>query len=142
MADIARFDRALDHIEAHPERHEQGVWVRKSVNCGTAGCIAGWVVVQEYPDAEFVQDSHDHGGSYSSVALPGGVESIEQVARGLLGIDTGQGDALFASGNTLDELRAMRDLLAERPDVPGYNLADLRATDEYNDEYYDGDDGE
>lgn len=30
-----------EHIAAHPERHDQASWGRKS-RCGTTHCIAGW----------------------------------------------------------------------------------------------------
>jgi hypothetical protein len=33
--------KVLDHIDAHPEQWDQGVFLR-SGGCGTAGCFAGW----------------------------------------------------------------------------------------------------
>ena len=34
----------LDHIEQHPNLHEQVSWAGKSA-CGTTGCVAGWTVM-------------------------------------------------------------------------------------------------
>ena len=33
-----------DHIEAHPEHFDMSVWTPEESQCGTAQCIAGWVV--------------------------------------------------------------------------------------------------
>lgn len=36
--------RVLDHIDAHPEKWSQGVWVGES-DCGTVACFAGLAVL-------------------------------------------------------------------------------------------------
>jgi hypothetical protein len=47
--------RVLDHIDAHPEQHDQGDFVRKhgdaltisadAMPCGTTACFAGWTAL-------------------------------------------------------------------------------------------------
>lgn len=131
MVDIERLNRALAHIEAHPEQHDQGVWLRK-VDCGTAACLAGWVVIQEYPEAGFVRDRYDIGNTYSRVdILPEGeAPLVDEVASQLLGITSDQADALFDESNTIGHLRAMRDLLAADENVYGDELEAVREDDE------------
>lgn len=147
MVDIERLDRALAHIEAHPEQHDQGVWARNvgddgKVNCGTAGCLAGWVVAQDDPDARFIRDDLDEqipGNTYSQVQTgTGKVESVEGRAQRLLGLNLEQGRALFGADNTVEHLREMRDMLAENPRVPGYDLATVSD----GDGGYDWEDGD
>lgn len=131
MADIERLNRALAHIEAHPEQHDQGVWLRK-VDCGTAACLAGWVVIQEYPEAGFVRDRYDIGNTYSRVdILPEGkAPLVDEVAFQLLGITSDQADVLFDERNTIGHLKAMRDLLAADENVYGDELEAVRDEDD------------
>jgi hypothetical protein len=139
MADIERLDRALAHIEAHPEQHDQGVWLRTpdgdgAVSCGTTACVAGWVVAQAHPDAVFVPDELDRAARtrmHSAVRIGDQVEPIPSRAQRLLGINSSQADALFRAGNDLDDLKRMRDMLAEDPDVSGSDLA-LEGGGEYD----------
>jgi hypothetical protein len=35
--------RVADHIEAHPEAHDQSTWGTGEPGCGTAQCVAGWM---------------------------------------------------------------------------------------------------
>lgn len=37
--------KALEHVTAHPEEWDQGVWAKRSSQCGTQYCLAGTVVV-------------------------------------------------------------------------------------------------
>jgi hypothetical protein len=36
--------RVLDHIDAHPEQWNQGLYIGKA-ECGTVACFAGWTVL-------------------------------------------------------------------------------------------------
>lgn len=131
MPDIERLDRALAHIEAHPEQHNQGAWVQSPgdrVNCGTAACLAGWVVIQEHPEATFVRDKWDVGDTYSHVRIgpDGPTHLIERLAAALLDVDEQRAGQLFCAGNDLDVLKAMRNLLREDPYASSVDLACLR----------------
>jgi hypothetical protein len=133
MVDIERLDGALAWIEAHPEQHDQGVWVRGvvdgRVDCGTTACLAGWVVAQAHPDAVFIPDKLDlsprmrHIRMHSAVRIGDKAESVSDQARQLLGINDAQADALFSASNDLDDLKRMRDMLAKDPNVSGVDLA-------------------
>jgi hypothetical protein len=128
MIDIERLDRALAYIEAHPEQHNQGVWLSSpvpKVDCGTAACLAGWVMLQEYPEAVFEQDRYDHGPTYSKVREPYGEQmDVEATARKLLGLDHGQAGVLFAPENDLAALKRLRNVLATDPQASHEALVD------------------
>jgi hypothetical protein len=132
MADIERLDRALAHIEAHPEQHDQDVWLRDTtaggkVDCGTAGCLAGWVVAQAHPEASFIRadDADKAPGACSRVEIePGVVRPIEDYAQQLLDISKGQAVALFMPGNTVETLKGMRNILAAQPYATGTWMID------------------
>lgn len=44
--------KVLDHVEAHPEQHDNSIWVNTGQTtveqgslCGTTACLAGWAVL-------------------------------------------------------------------------------------------------
>lgn len=138
MVDIERLDRALAEIEAHPELHRQGTWLIK-LDCGTGGCLAGMVMLQEYPQG--VPDRMNSGRmavSFDALRLPNGnLIDVERGAAELLGIGREQRLVLFAPENTLEHLKAMRDLLAADSDA---SYEDLCAVAEGVDPLAGGDD--
>lgn len=147
MADIARFDRALAVIEAHPELHHQGSWLVK-LSCGTGGCLAGHVLLQEYPDGKpslFSPGLRGVGGygrtTFDGYRLADGtVVDVEEHAGKLLGLNYSQRSFVFDSGNSAKTLRAMRDTLAADPRATGTALYNIMPID---DEYLpDEDDDE
>lgn len=74
-------DAAVDNIEAHPEMHEQSSW---RTECGTGGCIAGWMV-EAHPTVEWLPDRWStlvHDGDGAS-------EPVEVWAADLLGLNEG-----------------------------------------------------
>lgn len=135
MIDISRLDRALAYIEAHPDEHNQRVWL-KAASCGTTACLAGHVVMQEHPDGHPSGVYYHEGGhAYDFWLVPGGMQlPVAQEAARLLGLDEEQADSLFCGSNTLDDLKRMRDMLADDPDAPGWKLDGLDA-DPDGDEY-------
>lgn len=65
--------------------------------CGTTGCVAGWTVALEYPQARF------HGTSW--VKLPGvALEDIPGLADEILDLTEDQSEWLFDDNRTLDEV--------------------------------------
>jgi hypothetical protein len=136
MVDIERLDRALAQIEAHPELHRQEEWLIK-LDCGTGGCLAGWVVMQEYPDAKPAVDAEDPLSAYrnterygvvtfDSVRLPDGrLLNVADEASRLLGLKVElDQEELFDSVHTLAALRVMRDALAADPETTGDDLSE------------------
>lgn len=117
---IRRAHEMLDHIEAHPESHDQNWWVMgpdggehtaaQVLNeCGTTACAAGWTVLL----AGGVTD----GGQY--VRMPGDPWSrfIGLVATELLGLDLDEAHKLFHVADDLADVRkAVFEIFGPRPD--------------------------
>lgn len=137
MVDIARLDRALAYIEAHPDEHNQRTWL-KAASCGTAACLAGHVVMQEHPDGRpsprgaYLSEgawAYDFWELFDGTDIP-----VSHEAARLLGLDEEQADSLFNGSNTVDDLKRMRGMLADDPDTPWWKLDGLEA-DPDGDEY-------
>lgn len=86
--------RVLDHIEAHPETHDQDWWAEDTA-CGTVMCIAGHTVAMTGHTIDLHGDD-DQDGDY---AEPGARlidgRRIEDVAREELGLTRQQAYDLF-----------------------------------------------
>lgn len=118
--------RTLAHIEAHPEQWFQGNWrgprnllgsehwrqAEAGEGCGTAFCFAGWAA--ELSGVTWVYPP-DHRLSYT-VLTPGEEEiAVDLYARLLLDLDFYEAADLFASDNTLDDLRRIVAELSATP---------------------------
>ena len=114
---ITLLRKVLDHIEAHPEEHDQGWWATRRYtetgqSCGTAYCLAGWTAVldgwtpifDEFENSEGVFE--EEVTSYFRRTTTFGVaeDSAGRIARKALGLTQGQGDDLFAGNNTREDL--------------------------------------
>jgi hypothetical protein len=131
--DFELLDAAIEDA-AHPTSgvsHQQTDWLaptrgtERAEQCGTAMCLAGFAAVRcgakppapqryfgglwEFPDWRVNAET----GEYSR---RGGIH-VAEFAATRLGLSEGQTTALFSGGNTLDEIRAMRDHLREHPDA-------------------------
>lgn len=96
--------KTMEHIEAHPEEHDQMTWV-----CGTTMCFAGHAAV--ISGAHFV---HDYGGDI--VTPDGDMADIDAYATATLGLDWDQSWHLFHGCKNIPQLRGYVDeLLQERP---------------------------
>ena len=82
--------------------------------CGTTGCVAGWAVALEYPNAEFT-------GSVCRIDGELYAKSIPAVAREVLELTHEQGDWLFYDERTLDQV-----LWALENDNPDWEPDDWR----------------
>lgn len=47
--------KVLDHIDAHPEQWNQGVYIGKA-ECGTVACFAGWACLLSGEEPRFPDD--------------------------------------------------------------------------------------
>lgn len=106
-------------IEAHPDMHNQKVYVkgleggnrsgfvetviqhgRQTISCGSSQCIAGWAIAIENGKVE-IEQSGWGGGSEPRLRLPGGetlgVTSIDEEAARILGLNDGEAETLFHS---------------------------------------------
>jgi hypothetical protein len=117
MTDMRRLDAALDQIHDHPQLWNQSFWLA-ATDCGTAGCLAGWVVMLEYPngEADFLDD--DNCAVWVADGVP--IDVYDEAVR-LLDITTDQANRLFEPGNTWTDLVRYRGRLAAdgRDDLRG-----------------------
>jgi hypothetical protein len=97
--------KTLDHITAHPEEHEQLVWVVRGPTCGTAGCAAGWAVTFAGHELRFapVPIVSPSGWTEHAVRVSDG-RTVEYAAREELGLTDEQASLLFSGGNTIHDL--------------------------------------
>lgn len=120
MVNAPLLRKVMEHIEAHQDEWNQAMWrTPRGTNawdnwmddrqeqglaepqCGTAYCLAGWVV--ELTGGTFA------GEEGHSVLLPSGeTESTHSYAARELGLEADEALSarLFAATNTLDEVRA------------------------------------
>jgi hypothetical protein len=95
--------RVLDHIDAHPEQWDQGIYIRKA-ECGTAACFAGWTVL--------LSGAKPISGFQTRVAFNGKEVSVPLLAEKLLGAvpaiaygnENFHDAGLFDPGNTREDL--------------------------------------
>jgi len=112
MLNLPLFDKVMKLIELEPERWEQSTWAYKA-ECGTAFCFAGHVVNLTMPeDAYFPFSEFDR--ETARVVIDGAMNSISTVAMRELGISAGEAVALFNGGNTMTDIRRIRDFLVEK----------------------------
>ena len=95
--------KTLAYIETHPEEWDQTVWF-----CGSAACFAGHAVLLDggkVSNDRWLLPREDDPPADRWDARDGEVY-VELRARRILGLTEEQAERLFASYNTLDELRA------------------------------------
>jgi len=113
MPNIALLDEILDYIEIHPEEWDQSIFFNKT-DCGTAFCIAGHAVRLRMPPG---WDFNWTGRLLSGVLVDlhdpkAACVSVSSIAQRELGLSSYEADVMFDGGNTLAEIRTMRDALA------------------------------
>lgn len=93
--------KTLEHIEAHPEEHNQRVWAVRT-SCGTAACLAGWVVQLAGRDLDWVDGVC--GPFATHVQVDEETVSIRAMAMMELGLDGTRANILFDSDNSRAQL--------------------------------------
>jgi len=109
MANIELLNKVMNHIELHPNQHDQTVWAERTV-CGTAMCFAGWAVVLSGGKIAFAGNST----RTSQCRIDGAMDDIDLVAERLLGLSMDDANDLFGPTNTIEDLREIVDMLIER----------------------------
>lgn len=105
--------RVLDHIDAHPEQHNQGDWIARIDDCGTAGCFAGWTCLLSGDEPVWYR--HNPRAT-DAIAVDGVVRSVGVRAQELLGIDSTERYNLFHEENDLNDLhRLVAQIFGPRP---------------------------
>ncbi|MAY48819.1 MAG: hypothetical protein CMH38_03490 [Microbacterium sp.] len=98
--------RVMQHIDDHPEQHNQAVWLRH--DCGTAACFAGWAALLSDELVE-VQDVEVDGMFYDRAGV---MHATSGAAVKVLGVTGEESDVLFDATNSRDMLRLMvKDLV-------------------------------
>jgi hypothetical protein len=108
----------LDYIDAHPEQWDQGTWVSRPGDCGTAGCFAGWVCLLSGDQPIFAVDADET----DRVSSAGDEVYVPERAAYLLDIefsdDLTWGNALFNPNQNREELGArVAAIFGPRPAV-------------------------
>jgi hypothetical protein len=128
LEEITRAYQVLDHIEAHPDLHDQDFWLHDSDSdrdrdadldgpvvvtaqdvmsgCGTTACYAGWtVLLAGKPIIDY---------SWTTAVRIG---RVSDVAADLLGLDGREEQQLFHDAEDLADVRkAVADIFGPRPD--------------------------
>jgi hypothetical protein len=114
--DLPLLHKVMDHIEQHPDEHNQSVWASRrpadqaDAHCGTAFCFAGHAVNLSPQGYRFVWEPLiDGSGSLAlDVRQPGGgKQRVSDHAADLLGLTVDEADILFAGQNLRPQLRYM-----------------------------------
>ena len=101
---VELLERVMQHIDDHPEQHEQAVWVRHE--CGTAACFAGWAALL----SDEMTEVEDRTGLFRDAG--GELFTAREAAGQVLGVDGFESGELFDANNTRDMLRLMvKDLV-------------------------------
>ena len=112
VKNVPLLQKALDHIEAHPEEWDQHHWGLKT-SCGTVACLAGHITLADGWTPVLDEDSTDDYGNrawagifkegedhrYVDPATQQPYETVEQVALDVLGIDLTDWSMWIGSGN-------------------------------------------
>jgi hypothetical protein len=110
--------RVLDHIDAHPEQWNQGLYIGKA-ECGTVGCFAGWTVLLSGAQPIYGATT---GYQTAYIEVDGRFKHVGDYAEELLGVsrwaDEGTDEEwdLFHEGNTREDLeRLVGQMFGPRP---------------------------
>jgi len=137
MANIELLDEVIDYIEEHPEEWSQNSWGSgQGVNpikqddgyfapgtaCGTAFCVAGHVANMKGGRQRWGKGLLG-GLTFISVEVPssGNFLSVSTFAQLKLGLEREEADVLFDASNTLEQIKEIRDVLANHGDVEQWN---------------------
>lgn len=149
MANIELLDQVIAKIEAEPETWDQDTWGRADVfdettetACGTAYCVAGHVSimtgakpmwrkkVESYWDNEAQEFKYREYWYFNDVQAPDGrFRSVEGYASDQLELDYGDANRLFHHANSFDDIKEMRNMLANGEDLREYEYADYDVVD-------------
>lgn len=105
---VGRRAAVIDHVLAHPESHDQGVWITQTPACGTTACLAGWTcrlagdMLHVLPPEQAESDEFDY------VLVDGVVRTIPERAAELLGLEYHIAVPIFMSATEDEAVAALR----------------------------------
>lgn len=103
---VALLCKVMEHIEAHPEEHDQAEWAEQTA-CGTTYCFAGHTVLIAGWSLNFDED-----GVAVSCRMDGESLLIPEAARLELGLNYYDTRDLFWHATTGAELREIVDRIS------------------------------
>jgi hypothetical protein len=122
MPNIERINRVIEHIEAHPESWDQRFWAART-ECGTTHCAAGWAVrlyvLDSAPAWNFGYPLGDARWITSGVAIGHSFDFYADLAADVLDLTDAQASDFFWASNSLEDLKAIRDILVRDPSYAG-----------------------
>jgi hypothetical protein len=113
MKNFPLLHKVLDHIEAHPEEWDQTEWAREVMgddgSCWTAYCFAGTAVamMEDWTPTLLLRRRGVLRSAPGTCYLNRRVTTVPDAASELLGLNYDEGNRLFESSNTLDDIRAL-----------------------------------
>lgn len=116
--------RVLEHITAHPETWNQGVWAAGAKGCGTAYCAAGHAVVMTGHKIDWAS-AYDGVAEFvidEGITNPAWHPTISEVAEAELGLTYEQAEELFEGDNTLAELWDLAEQFTDGAITPPADL--------------------
>jgi hypothetical protein len=114
MTNLYALDLAIKGLEAHPELHFQEEWLVLT-HCGTGGCLAGMIALQAgWTPTDWSQVGLEPTVLAATAQVQKGdlIRGVEEVAREVLDHPDGVYTGLFSGGNTLADIKRIRDRLA------------------------------
>lgn len=112
--------RVLDHIDAHPEQHDQSQWIATTADCGTIACFAGWTCLLSgdspaWSPYENVEDEADTGTvTVVEHGMPHDM-TVSTRSTELLGIGLHDAGRLFYANDREDLGRRVAEIFGPRP---------------------------
>ncbi len=95
--------KTWEHIEAHPEEHDQDHWGR-TTPCGTTMCFAGQAVV--LGGLKPIWETVDGAEEMTGAEFENGIQlHVWDAAEKILGLSPGESDRLFMDCNNLEDVR-------------------------------------
>jgi|GEM_PF-3357940 hypothetical protein len=112
--------RVLDHIDAHPEQHDQGTWIKVGTDCGTVACFAGWTCLLAGDTPAIPLITIHNEVSRVTVVEDGNEDhahdrSVKYRAAELLGLYSGEWRQLFYVGSRAALGRVVAEIFGPRP---------------------------
>jgi len=103
--------KALEHIDAHPEEHDQRSWMRQT-SCGTTMCLAATVAVLAGHEIDWSKSLMTTGDLAHFYAVVDG-RTVPEAAQDSLGADDEQAYSLFYGCKNADDLWAAAEEMTD-----------------------------
>lgn len=122
---VELLERTMQHIDDHPEAHDQCIWVN---DCGSAACFAGWAALIHFgPSVCNGAGGYQLPSPYGDPLPNGAFPPMSFQAARLLGLTMVEANTLFSASNTPEMLRLMVTDLTDGRTLRSEEEYELRA---------------